>query len=204
MKSLKNCKSPGEDGIVNEVWKTHERLIDYLVEVSNQALKGDVPNEWVDCIIVPVHKKGPVNDPNNYRGIALLSTGGKVIGRVLARRLMQFVVPKVVSESQCGYRPGRSTEDLIFVMRQLFEKAREKNTPMYAVFVDSVDRGLLWEVLAHQGVPSKFLNTFQNLHRNMEGRVSYGGNCRKGSPCAQELDRAQWKAQCFLFCSWQQ
>jgi len=182
VKSLKNCKSPGEDGIVNEVWKTHERLIDYLVEVSNQALKGDVPNEWVDCIIVPVHKKGPVNDPNNYRGIALLSTGGKVIGRVLARRLMQFVVPKVVSESQCGYRPGRSTEDLIFVMRQLLEKAREKNTPMYAVFVDSVDRGLLWEVLAHQGVPSKFLNTFQNQHRNMEGRVSYGGELSERFP----------------------
>ena len=65
VKSLKNCKSPGEDGIVNEVWKVHERLIDYLVEVSNQALEGDVPKEWVDCIIVPVHKKGPVNDPNN-------------------------------------------------------------------------------------------------------------------------------------------
>ena len=99
------------------------------MEVSNQALEGDVPKEWVDCIVVPVHKKGPVNDPNNYRGIALLSTGGKVFGRVLARRLMQFVVPKVVSESQCGYQPGRSTEDLIFVMRQLFEKAREKTTP---------------------------------------------------------------------------
>ena len=52
---------------------------------------------------------------------------------------------------------------------------------MYAVFVnftkafDSVDRGLLWEVLAHQGVPSKFLNALQNLHRNMEGLVSYEG-----------------------------
>ena len=79
VKSLKNCKSPGEDGNVNEVWKAHERLIDYLVEVSNQALKGDVPKEWVDCIIVPVHKKGPVNDPNNYRGIALLSTGARYL-----------------------------------------------------------------------------------------------------------------------------
>ena len=106
---------------------------------------------------------------------------------------MQFVVPEVVSESQCGYRPGRSTEDLIFVMHQLFEKPREKNTPMYAVFVDftkafdSVDRELLWEVLAHQGVPSKSLNALQNLHRNMEGCVSYGGNCRKGSPCTRLL-----------------
>ena len=88
VKSRKSCKSPGEDGIVNEVWKANEKLIDYLVEMSIQALEGDVPKEWVDCIIVPVHKKGPVNDPNNYHGITLLSTGGKVFGRVLARHLM--------------------------------------------------------------------------------------------------------------------
>ena len=62
VKSLKNCKSPGEDGTVNEVWKAHERLIHYLAEVSIQALEGDVPKEWVDCIIVPVHKKGPINE----------------------------------------------------------------------------------------------------------------------------------------------
>ena len=90
MKSLKNCKSAWEDGIVNEVWKAHEGLIDYLVEVNNQALEIEVPMEWVDCIIVPVHKKGPVNDPNNYHAIALLSTGGKAFGRVLAKHLMQF------------------------------------------------------------------------------------------------------------------
>ena len=106
---------------------------------------------------------------------------------------MQFVVPKVVSESQCEYRPGRSTEDLIFVMRQLCEK----NTPMYAVFVDftkafdSVDRGLLWKVLACQGVPSKFLNALQTCTGTWKGVSPTRGNCWKGSPCAQELDRAQ-------------
>ena len=188
----------------------HKRLIDYLVEVSNQALEGDVPKECVDCIIVPVHKKGPVNDPNNYCGIALLSTGGKVFGRVLARHLMQFVVPKVVSESQCGYRPGRSTEDLICVMRQLFEKAHEKNTPMYAVFVDftkafdSVDRGLHWEVLACQGVPSKFQNALQNLHRNKEGRVSYGGELSERFPMCTGVRQGSVEGPVLLFCSWRQ
>ena len=102
--------------------------------MNNKALEGEVPKKWVDCIIVPVQKEGPVNDPNNYRGIALLSTGGKVFGKVLAKLLMQFLVPKVVSESQCGYQPGRSTEDIIFVMRQLFEKDHEMQTPMFAVF----------------------------------------------------------------------
>ena len=123
--------------------------INYLTEVFNVGLNGDVPKEWVDCMIITIHKKGAINDPDNYRGIALLSTGGKVFGRILARRLLQHVVPHVMPETQCGVRQGHSTEDLIFVVRQLFEKAKEKNTTLYATFVDfskaidSVDRGLL-------------------------------------------------------------
>ena len=49
---------------------------------------------------------------------------------------MQWLVPTVVPESQCGYWPGRSIEDLIFIVRQLFKKAQEKRTPLYVVFVD--------------------------------------------------------------------
>ena len=114
------------------------------MEVCNVGLNGDVPKEWVDCKIISVHKKGAINDPDNYRGIALHTTGGKVFGRLLARRLLQHVVRHVVT--QCGFRPGHGTEDLIFVIHQLFEKAKEKNTTLYATFVgfskafDSVDQ----------------------------------------------------------------
>ena len=156
VKSLQNAKAPGVDGLSPEIWKVGGKITDYLVEACKKGFNGDVPKEWVDCKIIPIHKKGTRNDPDNYRGIELLSTGGKVFGRILARRLLRHIVPHVVPESQCGYRPGRSTEDLIFVAHQLFEKAKEKNTTLYAVFVDfskafdSVDRDLLWLVLTRR------------------------------------------------------
>ena len=137
------------------------------------GLNGDVPKEWVDCKIILVHKKGAVNDPENYWGIALLSTGGKVFRRILARRLLQHVFPHVVPKTQCSFRPGHSTEDLILVICQLFEKVKEKNTTLYATFVDfsktfdSVDRGLLWLVLL------KMLAALRNLHQGKEGYVQY-------------------------------
>ena len=74
---LKNSKVPGDDGLPNEIWKIGA-LTDYLVEVCNHALEGEAPKEWVDCTITPIYKKGSPNDPDNYRGIALLSTGSKV------------------------------------------------------------------------------------------------------------------------------
>ena len=88
----------------------------------------------------------------------------------------------MVPESQYGYRPGRSTEDLIYVLRQLFEKAQEKNTPMYAIFIDSVDRRLLWEVLSHFGVLPKCLTALRNLHTNMKGLVAYRGELSSKFP----------------------
>ena len=127
VKSLQNLKAPGEDGLPSEVCKVGGKPIDYLMEVCNVGLNDDVPKEWVDCKIILVHKKGAINDPDNYWGIALLSTGGKVFGRILARRLFQHIVPHVVPKTQCGFRPGRSTEDLIFVVHQLFEKTKKKH-----------------------------------------------------------------------------
>ncbi len=111
-----------------------------------------------------------------------------MFSEVLTWRLQRVLVHDVVPESQYGYRPGRSTEDLIYVLRQLFEKAREKNTPMYAIFIDffkafhSVDRGLLWVVHFRFGVPPKCLTALRNLHTNMEGRVAYRGDLSSKFP----------------------
>jgi hypothetical protein len=36
--------------------------------------KVELPEQWKELIIVPVHKKSDKTDYNNYRGISLLST----------------------------------------------------------------------------------------------------------------------------------
>ena len=32
-------------------------------------LKSQFPSEWTKAIMIPLHKKGDVNNPDNYRGI---------------------------------------------------------------------------------------------------------------------------------------
>ncbi|XP_076035363.1 uncharacterized protein LOC143021640 [Oratosquilla oratoria] len=39
-------------------------------------------------------------------------------------------------EAECGFRPNRSTADMIFTMRQVQEKCIEQNMDLYAVFID--------------------------------------------------------------------
>ena len=72
---------------------------------------------------------------NNYRGISLLSITGKLFARVALKRL-QILADRVYPESQCGFRPNRSTVDMVFSVRQLQEKCREQQQPLYMAFID--------------------------------------------------------------------
>ena len=76
------------------------------------------------------------NRNRNSRGISLLSVAGKILARVMLKRLLSQVVDIVLPVSQCGFRRGRSTIDMIFVARLLQEKCREQSRDLYLAFID--------------------------------------------------------------------
>ena len=83
----------------------------------------------------------------------------------------------ILPEEQCGFRPGRSTADMLFVVRRLQELGRRKKVPLYMCFVDlkkaydSVDREMLWKVLARAGIPAKLIKVIRQFHDGMRARV---------------------------------
>ncbi|CAB1116823.1 unnamed protein product [Ectocarpus sp. CCAP 1310/34] len=100
----------------------------------------------------------------NYRGISLVAHAGKVLLKVVATRLSHYCEREgILPEEQSGFRPHRSTLDMLFAIQRLHELARKKSTAVFACFVDltkaydSVDRDLLWDVLRRFGVPPKML-----------------------------------------------
>ena len=117
---------------------------------------------------------------DNYRGISLLAIAGKVLAKIVLNRLKP-ILEEVLPESQCGFRAGRSTSDMIFTLRQLQEKAVEQHQPLYVVFVDftkafdTVDRTTLWKILEAYGFPDKLVNIIKQFHFQMKALVSVGG-----------------------------
>ena len=112
-----------------------------------------------DAKIITLYKnKGDRSDCNNYRGISLLSIVGKVFARVVLARL-QVLAERIYPESQCGFRAERSTVDMIFSVRQLQEKCREQQMPLYIAFIDLtkafdlVSRKGLFQLLKKIGCP---------------------------------------------------
>ena len=59
-------------------------LLPYIRVIFNRLFdKGEFPADWSKSIIVPLHKNGDINSPDNYRGIALLDILVKYIFQYL-------------------------------------------------------------------------------------------------------------------------
>lgn len=178
-------KAPGPDGIPPEVYKCGgDHMAVTLTKLFRVFwIKGEVPQELKDASIIHLYKrKGNRSQCDNHRGISLLSIAGKILARVVLNRLTAEVTDKVYPESQCGFRSGRGTADMVFAYRQLQEKCIEQSQPLYTVFVDltkafdTVSRDGLWKILHKTGCPERLINIIRAFHEGMNGRVFDNGS----------------------------
>ena len=88
LRSLKNRKSPGPDGISNEMLKYGgTELTLHLTQLLQQILKiSNIPKAWKESIITPLFKKASKTNPDNYRGITLLNTTQKLFTKVILNK----------------------------------------------------------------------------------------------------------------------
>jgi len=190
MKSLTSGKAPGKDGIPPEVLKCCQaEICPELLHILHLCWQeGEVPQDMRDANIVTLYKnKGDRSDCNNYRGISLLCIAGKLFARVALERL-KILADRVYPESQCGFRAKRSTIDMVFSVRQLQEKCREQQKPLYIAFIDLtkafdlISRDGLFKILAKIGCPPKLLSIIRSFHSNMKGTVVYDGSASDTFP----------------------
>jgi len=185
VKCLKNKKAPGEDCIPAEIYKYGGPELTSFLHAFFKACweQKHIPNRWKHSNIVTIYKKkGDRSICGNSRGISLLDVAGKILARILLRRLIDHISETILPESQCGFRPDRSTLDMIFVARLLIEKSREKQKEISFAFIDlakafdTVNRDLLWKILRKFGCPPTFVEIIRKFHEGMQARVSVGGH----------------------------
>jgi hypothetical protein len=71
---LKSYKSPGTDQIPAELIKVGGETLSSEIHrlIYSVWNKEELPQQWKESVIVPIHKKGDKTDCNNYRGLSLL------------------------------------------------------------------------------------------------------------------------------------
>jgi len=87
---------------------------------------------------------------------------------VLRQDCLQGLAEVELPESQCGFRRGRGYTDMMFMVRQLSEKAFEHNTKQF--FALWTFRKLmirfhtLWIALKKLGVPETMIELVKSFH----------------------------------------
>ena len=73
--------------------------------------------------------------------------------------------------------------DMMFVVRQLVEKAFKQQSRQYLIFVDlrkvydSAPQEAMWEALRKFGVPDLLVDIIEHFHTNLEAVVGVDGIC---------------------------
>jgi hypothetical protein len=129
---LKKYKSPGRDQIPAELIQAGGKmLLSSIHKLINSVWnKEELPDQWKESIIVPIHKNDDKTDCNNYREISLLSTSYKILSNILLSRLVPYI-DEIIGDHQCGFRCNRSITDQIFCIRQILEKKWEYNETVH-------------------------------------------------------------------------
>ena len=115
--------------------------------------------------------------------------------KCIEKRCLEINKPKL-EDTQCGFRPGRSTAEEIFTLQQIFEKSWEYAKDICTCFVelekvyDRVPREKLWWVLQEYGVDDRLLLAVKSLYSRSE--VCVRGGVVKWQPFTVDVRLLKW------------
>lgn len=203
--TLKNSKSPGPDGFVNEFYKTFKDLLaPLLLKAYSHALESKtMAPSWNEATIVVIHKEGKdPTDCQSYRPISLLNADVRILTAILARRVNK-IITQIIHPDQTGFISGRYYGDNI--RRLLNIISHQKNKKLESVIIsldaqkafDRVSWRYLLQTLKRFKFGPNFIDWIQTLYSSPQAAVRVNGyrserftlqqGCRQGCPLSPLL-----------------
>ena len=178
---MKDKRATGPSGVSSEMLKAMEGVGVKEVTAALQQIVQDcrMPDSWKYSTTIALFKgKGDALACNKYRGLRLLEHGMKIMEKVLDSKLRRITN---IGSSQFGFQPGKSTEDAVFIVRQLQEKYLQKKRKLYHVFVDlekafdRIPRRAIEWALRRQLVPERLVQLVMMMYADTRSRVGVAG-----------------------------
>ena len=181
IKQLDKNKSCGLDGIyAGHLKYASTRLLDLLSHCfSSLLVHGVLPDSMISVVLLPVikDKAGNITSKDNYRPIALASIVSKVMEIVLLNRMSEYISTRA---NQFGFKKKHSTDQCIYVMKEIIDTYRALNGSMFVRFLDAskafdrVNHTVLFNTLIRRGVPSYIVRILIVWYENQRMCVRWG------------------------------
>ena len=179
--SLEKGKSGGLDNLSAEhLLYAGQRLDIMLSLLFNLCIvHGFLPDHLISSVLIPIvkYRSGDVMDKGNYRPIALSSVISKVLEVLLLDRMEYYLF---TSDNQFGFKSKHSTDQCIYILKELIEFYRSHNSPKYLCFLDAskafdrVNHWTMFKKLLLRGVPPILVRLMLFWYRSQQICVRWG------------------------------
>lgn len=182
LKQLDPGKGSGPDGLPPLFLKRCAEALTYpLTFIFNTSLKSGVfPSRWKEARIVPVHKKGELENVRNYRPISILSSFSKLFESLVCPVISNHT-RSMISIKQHGFQRGKSvTTNLVAFVADIAENL-EKRIQTDAIYTDfssafdMVSHAILLRKLGSYGICGTLHSWFSSYLKDRRLQVVAGG-----------------------------
>ena len=150
---------------------------------------GIFPDEWKLAKITPLHKGGQKNQINNYRPISLLPLPGKLIEKIVHKRITLYLDEhEILNTNQNGFRSKHSTQDTVAKFTDDIAMNINNNKCTLATFIDfrkafdTVNHKILLTKIHSLGISNNVGNWLTSyLHNRKQVVFANGITSREGS-----------------------
>ena len=215
---LANGKAPGIDKIPPEWYKAmrlqpnHEgyeapegfpnHAVQAFASVLSKIVEsGEIPDSWQRAEIVSIPKTGDLRKPENYRGIALIPVGLKILcALVIARFNKILTANSILCQEQAGFRSREECVAQAASLMEILTRRRTTGETTYMAFIDfkkaydMVPHEALFAKLEWAGFNGKFMEFLRGLYRTStmtprgtSGSVPVARGLRQGCPMSPSL-----------------
>jgi endonuclease/exonuclease/phosphatase family metal-dependent hydrolase len=194
IRSGKNKKAPGIDGICQEFYKTQWKTIkhDLLSILQQMHTHGKITPQQKRGIMVCLPKTPTPKYPEEYRVLTLLNTDIKIMARIIAKRLDPWF-PQIIHPGQhCGVQ-GKSILDATATIRDAIAYAETMNKKVcilsldFKAAFDNVAHTYLYEILRAHGLSTKIQEQIQSMYEEATASVQINGHISTPIPILSSI-----------------
>jgi hypothetical protein len=181
LKSAKQGKSPGQDGLSSEhfIFADDSLSVCLALLFSSMLTHGFLPVEFMSSAIIPIikNKTGDSKDKGNYRPVAIVTACSKIFEHILLNLIDDCLR---TCDNQFGFKAKHSTDLCIFTLKSVIEYYKRHKSPVFSCFLDAskafdrVNHWTLFKKLSDRNIPILIIRILCCWYREQSVYIRWG------------------------------